>query len=316
VHTLTPMILMVGASGQLGRRVAHRLLQEGEALRVVSRTPEAVADLVSSGAQFVEGDLLDEGWMDGALEGVSEIVLSAQALFPPSRRNAPRLVEVQGPQRLLSRARALGAEPTVVHLSAFGAGPDAEGYFGLKFEMERWLSGSGLCWTSVRPTVFIENHLLVLVCEPLRSGRPVPFFGAGGTPLNWVSAADVAEVVVESLRRPAGGVVSVGGPDVMSRVEAMEVAAAVLGTVPRSRHLPLLPLRVTRSLARSLHPGLHAFLGVVLAEADGAGLPAPDHSVLDRVGRRTVREVVEDWARRPVGAPLQGGASRPRIPGS
>ena len=53
------MILIIGASGFLGREVTKLLLSKGEQIRLLVRTPAKVEDLKQAGAEIMQGDLID-----------------------------------------------------------------------------------------------------------------------------------------------------------------------------------------------------------------------------------------------------------------
>ncbi len=296
------MHLLLGASGQLGSRVAQRLLSEGEPVRAVSRDPTRLQELVDRGAEAVQGDLLESAWIPSALAGVRTLLLASHGLVPPSRRNHPRAVDGVGTRRLLDAAGEAGVE-RVVFISAAGAGSPDSTFVRLKAEAEAHLRGMGsergLRHTIFRPTVFMENHALLLMGEPLRDTGTVSFFGRGETPLNWISAAELAGPVSQALMEPGApdAVVEVGGPQVLTRREALEILEDVLGRKAKRRHLPLGVVRALKGLAGPFHPGLRCLLELVVAEeAHPERQPvAPER--FDWIGATPLQEVAERWAR-------------------
>lgn len=79
------MILVVGATGQLGGIITRRLLQRGEGVRVLVRPGRSTRDLIAAGAHPVTGDLKDRGSLRSACEGAT---LSSRPPTPPL--GAPR----------------------------------------------------------------------------------------------------------------------------------------------------------------------------------------------------------------------------------
>jgi uncharacterized protein YbjT (DUF2867 family) len=296
------MHLILGASGQLGSRVARRLLSEGEPVRAVSREPARLTDLVERGAEAVQGDLLESAWIPPALAGVRTLLLASHGLVPPSRRNHPEAVDGVGTRRLVDAAVEAGVERVVFISSAGAEAPDST-FVRLKAATEAHLRGkateNGLRHTIFRPTVFMENHALLLMGEPLRDTGTVSFFGRGETPLNWISTEDLADPVVEALRDPAAPdtVVEAGGPQVLTRRQALEILEEALGRKAKRRHLPLGVVRAVKGVAGPFHPGLRCLLELVVAEEahPERQLVAPER--FHWIGSTPLREVAERWAR-------------------
>ncbi len=292
-------VLVTGASGTLGRRVVRRLLDGGVPVRAVTRDPSRVADLVEAGAEVVRGDLLVGTWLDPAISGVGQVVIASHGLVPPDRRNHPGAVDGTGARRLVDAASRAGVRH-VVHVSVAGADRVPTLFAREKRATEEHLARSDVPHTILRPTVFLENQLLLAMGEPLRGAGEVTLFGPGTTPLNWISAADVAAAVVEAVGAPpegGGRVRTIGGPDVLSRLEALAVLEEVLGRKARRKHVPVLGMRLMRAVVGSFHPGMRYLVDLALSEAaDDGSLPSTPDS-FDWIGDTRLRSVVEEWAR-------------------
>lgn len=292
------MIMIVGASGALGSRVVRRALDAGASVRALSRQPDRLTDAVARGAEVVRGDLLETHWMAGALAGVERLVIAAHALVPPSRRNTPQAVDGDGARRLIDAAAATGVRQ-IVYLSVAGAETEATAFGRIKRATERHLEASGVPWTVIRPSVFVENHALVLLGAPARAGKPVPFFGPGAERINWVAADDVADDVVACCGDAGtlGTVREIRGPDRLSRREALAIVENELGVQARRQHLPVGMVKVLRAATRRLHPGLHALLDLSLHEIERGGDPEDEPERATWVGPTSVVDVVRAWAR-------------------
>ena len=79
------MILVVGATGVVGRAIATRLLARGEAVRALVRPGSLAADLEAAGADLVGGDLRDPGSLGRACRGAEVVVTTANAASPRVR---------------------------------------------------------------------------------------------------------------------------------------------------------------------------------------------------------------------------------------
>lgn len=74
------MILVVGATGNLGGSIARALLAEGKKVRVLVRPGSSYAGLVRDGAEPVTGDLKDPASLQAACAGVDAVVTTANAI--------------------------------------------------------------------------------------------------------------------------------------------------------------------------------------------------------------------------------------------
>lgn len=98
-------ILVTGATGKVGSRLAKRLAQRGDQIRALVRDPTRAADLREHGIELVEGDLLDASSLAPAVRGVDAVVHCA-AFFRGATPEQAHAVNDLGTQRLASAARA------------------------------------------------------------------------------------------------------------------------------------------------------------------------------------------------------------------
>lgn len=322
------MHLVVGASGALGQRVTHRLLEAGEAVRVASRSPERLEGRLPVGREGrlegrpkgpftdavpVAGDLRDPATFPGMLEGARTVIVAAHGLVPPSVSNHPGVVDGRGVRALVDAAREAGVE-RFVFTSVAGADRGTTAFARVKHATERHLAASGLRYTILRPTLFMESHALAVMGEPLRSSGTVNFLGRGETRVNWIAADDVAAEAVAAVLDPAAPSVTLelGGPDDMTRREALVLLEQALGREARRKHIPLPMVKLMRGVLGVVHPGMRYLLDMVLAEEaarEAKGSPgAQDHpggrdappepgaSRFDRVGPTPLTAVIAAWA--------------------
>jgi NADH dehydrogenase len=116
----------------------------------------------------------------------------------------------------------------------------------MKHRAEEALRASGLAWTILRATAFMETWAM-LVGEPLVRTGKTTIFGRGRNPLNFVSAHDVATFVELAVTDPAlrGATVDVGGPESLTFCDVVATFERETGRRGTTRHVP-----------RPLNPGL------------------------------------------------------------
>ena len=264
------MILVVGARGRLGGLVARRLLAEGRAVRAMSRTPRALDALASAGAEVVAGDLRDMSSLMRACEGMDAVVSAAHA-FDSKGDNTPRTVDGQGIGQLIEAARAAHVGHVVL-LSIHGARADHPiDIYRYKYMAEQALKSSGLSYTIIRPTVFMELWL-GLIAEPMLKRGQAMIFGRGVNPINFVSVTDVARFVQSGLFDPQarGLTIDVGGPENLSLSEVVTLIERVIGRQVKRQTIPLLVMRAMAVLMRPVNPafGRQVAAGVLMDTQD------------------------------------------------
>ena len=174
------MIVVTGATGNVGRPLVRALAAAGEQVTAVSRRPSDVD--VPQGVRPRRADLAEP-------EGLRPVLDGADALF--------LLGAGENPRDILDVAKAGGVR-RVVLLSSQGAGtrPEVSSHSPLR-EFEHAVRQSGLEWTVLRPGGFDSNALMW--AETVRSQRMVAApFGDVGLP--FIDPADIAEVAAVVLR--------------------------------------------------------------------------------------------------------------------
>jgi uncharacterized protein YbjT (DUF2867 family) len=147
------LIVVTGATGKQGGAVAHSLLDRGFQVRALTRNPqkpEAQA-LADQGAEVVQGDMEDRSSMARALEGAYGI-FSVQNFWETGYDR-----EVQQGKTVADAAKAAGVEHFVY--SSVGSAHRQTGipHFESKWEIEEHVRQSGLAYTILRPTYFMQN---------------------------------------------------------------------------------------------------------------------------------------------------------------
>ncbi|MFJ2751445.1 SDR family oxidoreductase [Streptomyces sp. NPDC087297] len=265
------MIVVTGATGNVGRELVRILTAGGERVTAVSRRPGPLPE----GVRHHPGDLAEPQSIAPALDG-------ADALF--------LLVAGEDPQGILDRAAAAGIR-RVVLLSSQGAGTRPEVY-AHPARFEEAVRRSGLEWTILRSGGLDSNAYAW--AESIRTTRTAAApFGDVGLPT--VDPADIAEVAAAVLRDPghAGRTHELTGPAPVTPRERAEAIGAALGE-------PVRFIEQTREEARAQmltfmpEPVVEGTLAIL-----GEPLPAerePSPAVREILGRAP--RPFTDWAAR------------------
>lgn len=265
-------ILIIGATGNVGREVTSQLVTENVRVRALTRNPDS-ANLPAE-VEVVRGDLIHSDTLDGPLDDVDTVFLVWTA--------APTAL---GPavERIAGHARQivfLSSPHQTPHPFFQQPNPLAR----LHAEIERVIEGSGLQWTFLRPGMFASNAL-GWWASTIRTGNVVrwPY---GEAPTAPIHPRDIAAVAVRTLCEAGHGGKDyvLTGPQSLSQLEQVGVIGRAIGrsvsfeeiSPEEARHelLTLMPLPVINMLLNAWaaavgHPAL-----VTTTVANITGMPA------------------------------------------
>jgi uncharacterized protein YbjT (DUF2867 family) len=209
------MILVTGASGQVGSAALNVLVAAGTEVRALVRDPSAFA--APEGVQVVQGDFDDDTSIAEALKGVSVMLLAG--------RDSPDSVSQH--RRVLAKARQAGVRH-VVKLSAIGASPESPiALMREHHEVDEEVRKGPAGWTLLKPHLYMQN-LLRAANAVRHEGRLAAPMGPNRFPL--VDTRDVGAVVAVVLRDPAahaGKEYALTGPVAVSYEEVAKALTAI-----------------------------------------------------------------------------------------
>ncbi len=233
-------VLVTGGTGTLGRALVHTLLDEGRAVRVLSRRDRTPA--VPSQVEWVVGDLLTGEGILTALEGVAAVVHCASN---PRRPGEDLDAAVQ-----LTLAGRAARVPHLVYISIVGVDVVPLGYYRAKLRVEEIVEDSEIPWTILRATQF---HEFVAVMLGALAKGPIALVPRGISDQP-VDVREVAARLAASVTAgPSGRVDDMGGPEVLTVDELMRTYLAAKGRRARVWTFPsvgpLAPFRAGGHLA-------------------------------------------------------------------
>jgi uncharacterized protein YbjT (DUF2867 family) len=300
-------ILIVGATGQLGRATSLALLKEGQRVRALVRDRDRAADLARAGAELVDGDLADAGSLERACKGALRVFACAHAMLGRGAQSSAQVDHV-GHSALIAAARGAGVV-RFVYTSALGASEDHPiDFFRTKAEIEDVLKESTLPFTILRPSAFMESHVHRLNGAMLLDRGFTVIVGPGTKPRNFVAVRDVVPFAVQALTTDtlSGRTIEIGGPDNMSNRD-VALAYAVRARRGHVLHLPLAAARAMASAVRPFHEGIARVLDIALVpdaqwpeEFDPRAMLAEFPRKLTTVDQ-FIDERVREWRRSRVG---------------
>jgi uncharacterized protein YbjT (DUF2867 family) len=210
------MILITGASGNVGSELVKQLSAKGVETRVITRDKSKLKGLAAN-VDVVEGEITDAATLDSALVGVDKVFLFP--LIMDLSHDSTKL--------LVDKSKAHGVKH-IVMLSSMGAIKGATDLGRLHREKEEIIEQSGLAWTFVRPGGFMTNVLQWL--ETMESQGKV-FNPAGAGQSAPISNKDIAAAAAVALTAPGheGKIYTLTGPELLSAGQQVEILSRVLG---------------------------------------------------------------------------------------
>jgi uncharacterized protein YbjT (DUF2867 family) len=285
------MILVTGATGQIGRELVRELGARRAKFRALVRSAGKAETVREAGAQAFVGDLGDPASVRGALSGVETLFL----LTP----TGPDKAAVES--RVAEEARKAGVS-FLVKLSASGADARDSTLLGrLHREAERKIEDLGLTHTFLRPSYFMQNYLMF--ADSIRTHGAI-FAPAGQGRHADIDARDIAAVAARVLTEEGhqGRTYELTGPEAQSFSDAARKISTISGRDVRFVDVPAEDARKAMTNA-----GVSEWLAAALVElyawfqrgegtTNGSAVTLDVEEVLDRPPRsfeQFVRENVQ-----------------------
>jgi uncharacterized protein YbjT (DUF2867 family) len=212
------MILVTGATGQIGKMVVENILKRGLPVRAFMRNNGALSDINHSKLEKAVGTFEDTDSLEKAMDGVDRLFLVA--------RDNPD--QVAQHENVIRAAERTGVKH-IVKLSAYGASKKSPiALMRWHAETEEQLQNSRVEWTFLRPHLYMHNLLRFgeSVAEEAQFSAPM-----GKDKFGLIDVQDIAEVASKVVREEghAEKIYTLTGPSVLSYMEIAEYFSAILG---------------------------------------------------------------------------------------
>jgi len=268
--------LITGATGFIGSRLARRLANEGESVRVLCRPTADVSALNDPNIRIVLGDVLDSAGLGKALAGCDRVFhLAAYAKNWAKDPTTFIDVNVGGLKRLLSAALQASVKKVVFTSSALTLGPSngqpvsessvRSAEFFTDYERSKFIAEqevqqyvhAGLDVVIVNPTrVFgpgplTEGNSATRMIQWYVEGKLQPILGDGSLLGNYAYVEDVVRGHVLAMQRGRAGERYTFGGENVSFTEFFRLISEISGKRHRAFHIPP-PLALAIAYAEKL----------------------------------------------------------------
>ena len=277
-------IAVLGATGYVGGLLTERLLERGDSVRALARSPERAADLARRGADVREADVLEPASLAPALDGTGVAYYLVHSMGRGSGSGYAER-DRRAAANFRAAAEATGVE-RIVYLGGLGEGSE---HLRSRHETAQVLSGGSVPVTyfraaavigegseSFRTMLYLVRRLPLMITPRWTSTKTQP-----------IAVDDVVAYLAESSRveESAGRELQIGGPDVTTYGGMMDMLARVMDRRP--------PLQITVPV---LTPQLSSlWVGLVTPVDSGVARPLIEGLATETVVRdksaRTIFEV-------------------------
>ena len=287
-------VLVVGATGQLGRVIARKLVASGTPVRALARDARALA-AAAPGAETAAVDMRDVPKLTDACRGVDQIVATANNHLGKGT-HSPSRIDLAAYQNLCAAARNTGVR-RLVYVSLRGVSQDAPvDIFRIKWYIEDAIRRSGVPHVMLRPTAFMDTWIDGIIAKSIREKGVATIFGDGTRVSNYIAIDDVAEFAMKILARPevVNEAVDAGGPSNMSQNDIATVVERQLKSSGKRRHIPVAAMRLLPPIVRPFNEVAARLMTLGLYSATCAEPFPAWRTSADRFGirPRTVEEYV------------------------
>lgn len=270
--------LVTGGNGFTGSHLVRRLREGDASVRILARDPAKCGDVSGIGVEIAAGDIRDPAAVDRAVKGMEVVFHLAAAYRTAGLPDGDyRDIHVTGTENVLSSSLRHGVR-RVVHCSTVGVHGHIETppaneesafhpgdiYQVTKLEGERKAVAfgreSGLPVTIIRPcAIYGPGDLRLLKLFRIASRRIKLLLGDGRIFYHMVYVDDLCEAfLLAGIRENvAGETFIIGGKDVLSLDQLVDLISKELNAPGRIVHLPAAPVRILAMLCERLCEPFH-----------------------------------------------------------
>jgi uncharacterized protein YbjT (DUF2867 family) len=243
------LVTVFGGSGFVGRSVVRALAKRDYRIRVAVRRPELAGYLQPLGKvgqiHTVQANLRYPASVEAAMRD-SHVAINLVGILAEGGAQTFDAVQGKGAETIAQAAAAVGAR--MVHVSAIGADENSPArYARAKAAGEQAVRSAIPAAIVLRPSVVFgpEDQFSNRFAALARMSPALPLIGGGFTRLQPVYVGDVATAVADAVdgKAKSGATYELGGPEVLTMREIMEI---ILATTGRNRMLVPLPFGLAK----------------------------------------------------------------------
>lgn len=231
------MILITGATSDIGRKLCQLLTENNKPFRAMCRKEEQLEKFHKQGIDAVLGNFEDPKSLRVAMQGCNILFLTS----PPTEN------QVQCEKNAIDSAKQEGITYIVKVSASDSHLKSSVPWAKSHAEIDHYLRKSGIEWTILKPTAFMQNFLSL--SKPISKGILPQVAGSGL--VGYIDAEDIARVALKVLTEShhKRATYYLNGPEMLDMKEIALQLSETLGKKVRYINLPSFVFRIILRLS-------------------------------------------------------------------
>ena len=264
-------ILLVGATGTLGRQIAKQAIEEGHEVRCFVRNPRKASFLQEWGCELTKGNLLNSGDIDYALQDIEVVIDSATGR--PEDSKSIYETDWDGKLNLFNACESKKIK-RVIFLSIlltekFRNVP----LMDVKYCTEKLLEKSNFDYTIFKCAAFMQG-VISQFAIPVLDSQAVWMSGTP-TKIAYMNTQDMAKIIVSSINKPKSYKLSLPlvGPRAWDSDEVISLCEKYSNKKAKIFRVSPFLIKVTQNVVSFFQDALNVSERLAFAEVTSSGVP-------------------------------------------
>lgn len=264
-------ILVIGATGTLGRQIVRHAIDKDYTVRCLVRNRGKAGFLKEWGAELVKGDICESSSIEPALEGIDVVIDASTARATDSL--TIKQVDWEGKVKLIQACVKANIDRYIFFSLLNAEKFEDVPLMNIKECTELFLKESGLNYTIFKIGGFMQG-LIAQYGIPILDNQPVWVSGEN-TPIAYMNTQDMAKFVIKALEIPetANQTYPLAGSRAWTGDDIIKLCERLSGKTAKISRIPIGLLRFLRGFTRWFKWTRNASDRLAFAEVLASGIP-------------------------------------------